>query len=268
MDKLLNLNIITQKYYDKINDKIFKNAFEKSTIQNIELNSIGLSRKQVKIFISEKELHIPIYSFLNRIIIKDIQLNYDNKVELINNYYFSFNLFLISNKKKMPILISKFHILKKIKYFNLDNCSLLFNFNDYGSCKNYDKSALTSVCPVTYNEIIFPGLCIKCENAFEDIPQIKCLQKCPMCRSKNFYKSISYSHDLITSTMDIYWYHYASNEKLLLILYKLNIINIKCYKQKSIIFNNTMNEFEDESKNEIFEEILYKLEIFQELGII
>lgn len=261
MEKLLNLNIITQNYYDTINNNIFKKSFGKSTIQNIELTSIGLSTKEVKIFISKKELYTPIYSFLNRIIIKDLQLNYDNKIEFVNNYIFSFDIFLVCNKTQFKTPISKYHILKKIIDFDTSKYSILFQFNDYGYCKNYDKNILCATCPVTYNEIVFPGICTKCENAFEDIPQIKCLQNCPMCRATKSYKSISYSNP-ISSPMDIYWYYYTNTDKLLLILYKLNIQNITSYRQKSIIFNNTMIEFEDEPKNKIFEEILYKLEFY------
>ena len=258
--KLYKMNVIDDKYYNKIKHNIYKKSFYKSADQNININCIGLSGNNIQLLISHKEIYIPIYSFLNRLIGKDIELYYNNNIALINTYIFSSDIYLLF-EDNTELKISKNHILSKILNFNLETSKILLKPSIYTNSPNYEKEKLCAVCPISYNDILYPALCKYCKYAFEDIKRIHELNTCPICRKTNFIVSVRRKQSNIPSTVDIYCSRYISSKEMILIFYNLCITDVVSNILKNKIYKLIFKCFTTISKQEIFIFIKKKLDI-------
>jgi predicted nucleic acid-binding Zn-ribbon protein len=228
IEKLKILGIVEDSYAKSILDRIYTIS---DTIYNkndtIKVKVIGLSTKEMIIKLNIKDLYLPIFTYIFKIINNDIKKNFNANCfyeSFKYNYYRSINLYIndISNEK-----LSVYHILMKHN-FDYINDTLIIYFNEIGLTHNYDKTKLIPVCPVTLDKITVPYICKTCNNSFEKTDKLIKLKKCPMCRcekfSKNFINDCMYGvKNRVTDTLDIYFYEYLTSSELLTILYKLEL---------------------------------------------
>jgi hypothetical protein len=339
MENLIKHKIITQELHSKIELDIFSHNYNKSDEPNIQLTIVGLSGNEFSFMVSEKDLYLPLYTFIDKIIKRDIEIGIENGDfeyyetrpnpinlppcgELNNNQYLTGGNFIDEEGNhistyddentrdyfettRMEEIIENLNFKefydkslqnsqsnKNMLYNNYYNCyqlcvknqtlgknhilmmmddgfnpvedKLVFEYNDYGKCKNFDKKILCAYCPVFYSNILLnPYICEHCENAFTNVKEISHLTKCPLCRDEYF---LCYQHlDKEKTTTELYFIAFLKRKmrksKLIFLLLKLISVNASRMKHITHFFTLTLFNLEEKTKTQLLELIGENIEI-------
>lgn len=164
--------IMWSEFYNNLEDKINKYSENKSTEGNIDINIVNYLHQQFTVKISEKDLHSPLYTYIFKIIAKDIEVQ---NIMISLQDYLSLYGFSLNNQFNLTVN----HVLQlenfkksdylKIKSIDGENKFVRDRYEIYfcdfltelemkmilGEMKKYDMKIYSSIGELVGDELIY-----------------------------------------------------------------------------------------------------------------